>query len=157
MRVIVPNAPALRLPFGARKFVWLSRLNASSRNSNAAGPPSANLFDSASVELPELRTAHGVAPGVAERLARIGRRATQARLNQLVIVCALARRKRIAGHVGAVVVRAAEVLRDARHDERGARRVGQRHRLAGVDAVDAGQLPAADDRVQHGEASDAQR
>ena len=35
---MVPNAPELRLPFGARKFVWLNRLNASSRNSNDVGP-----------------------------------------------------------------------------------------------------------------------
>src|SRR5262245_49119751 len=30
---MVPNAAELRLPLGARKFVWLNRLNASRRNS----------------------------------------------------------------------------------------------------------------------------
>ena len=39
---MVPNAAALRLPFGARKFVRLNKLNASKRNSNSTGPPSAN-------------------------------------------------------------------------------------------------------------------
>ena len=90
--MIVPNAPELRLPFGARKFVRLSRLNASSRNSNCAGPPSANLFDAREIELPEVRAAHGVAPALPNGwLGSVGA-ATHDRLNQLVIVLLAARR-----------------------------------------------------------------
>ena len=67
--------------------MWLSRLKASSRNSNAAGPPSGNFFDGRQVHLPEVRTAHAVTAGVAERLAGIGRRRRRTiLLNQLLIV-----------------------------------------------------------------------
>ena len=144
----MPNAPALRLPFGARKFVRLSRLNASSRNSNLRrAAERERLRQRRSRAARTSARARCCAPALPNGwLGSVGT-LTQSRLNQLVIVCALPCAYGIAGHVGPVVVGAAEVLRDARDDERRARRVGERHRLAGVDAVDAGELPAADERV----------
>ena len=44
---MVPNAPELRLPLGPRKLARFSRLKASSRNSNCAGPPTAKRLESA--------------------------------------------------------------------------------------------------------------
>src|SRR5688572_29955713 len=44
---MVPNAPALRLPFGARKLVLFRALNASMRICSCAGPPSGNVLDAA--------------------------------------------------------------------------------------------------------------
>src|SRR5215470_19730121 len=42
--MIVPNAPELRLPFGACKFVRLRTLNASRRTSSLARLPSASCL-----------------------------------------------------------------------------------------------------------------
>src|SRR5262245_39958682 len=44
---MAPNVAALRLPLGARKLVWLSRLKASRRNSNCAVPARAKRFEAA--------------------------------------------------------------------------------------------------------------
>src|SRR4051812_44096009 len=99
------------------------------------------------VELPELRSLDGVAPGVAERLARIGRHADAGAIEPVVDGLRVPLRIGIAADVGPVVIGAAEVLRDSGDDERRAWRVGERHRLAGVEAVDARDLPAADDGV----------
>ena len=82
----MPNAAALRLPFGARKFVWFSRLNASMRNSNCAGPPSGTRLEATRSSCQnfgprtELRSA--LPNGW---LGSVGT-ATQARLNQLLMV-----------------------------------------------------------------------
>lgn len=42
--VIVPNAPLLRFPFGARKFVRFRRLNASTRTSSRTAGPNARCL-----------------------------------------------------------------------------------------------------------------
>src|SRR6187200_1281774 len=86
---MVPKAPALRLPLGARKFVRLSRLNASKRNSKRAGPPSAKRFDSAVSSCQNFGPLTVLRPALPKGwLGSVGT-LTQSRLNQFVIVWAL--------------------------------------------------------------------
>src|SRR3990170_7010836 len=85
---MVPKALALRLPFGARKFVLLSRLNASNRNSNRAGPPSAKRFEIAVSSCQNRGPATVLRPALPNGLLRSAGAVTQERSNQLVIVCA---------------------------------------------------------------------
>jgi hypothetical protein len=83
---MVPKPAWLRLPFGARKFVLFSTLNASMRSSNCAGPPSGTRLEATRSSdqyfgpLTELRSA--LPNGW---LGSVGT-ATQARLNQLLMV-----------------------------------------------------------------------
>src|SRR6266436_1421444 len=83
---MVPNAPELRLPFGARKFVWLNRLNASRRNSKAAGPPSGNRFDIARSICQNFGPRTVLRPALPNGWLGSAGAATHALLNQLLIV-----------------------------------------------------------------------
>ena len=70
---MVPNAALLRLPFGARKLVRLSRLKDSTRNCEPLRQGISKRFDATMSTCQISGPRDAVALGVAERLAGVGR------------------------------------------------------------------------------------
>ena len=116
--MIVPNAALLMLPFGARKFVRLSRLKNSARNSRL---PLRHGIGSASTPqsppaTPSARDRRCVGALPNGWLGSVGA-ATPRPVEPVLHGALVLRHHHLADHVRPVVVGAAEVLLDAGHLE----------------------------------------